>query len=61
MEKSYFILGENVRSFEEEFAAYCGTKYAVGVANGTDALHLACKVLGIGPGDEVLTSTHTAT
>ncbi|MDQ3704331.1 MAG: DegT/DnrJ/EryC1/StrS family aminotransferase [Chloroflexota bacterium] len=61
MEKSYFILGENVRAFEEEFATYCGTKYAVGVANGTDALHLACRVLGIGPGDEVLTSTHTAT
>ncbi len=61
MEHSYFILGENVRAFEEEFADYCGTKYAVGVANGTDALHLACRVLGIGPGDEVLTSTHTAT
>jgi dTDP-4-amino-4,6-dideoxygalactose transaminase len=61
MEHSYFILGENVRAFEEEFAAYCGTKYAVGVANGTDALHLACRVLGIGPGDEVLTATHTAT
>lgn len=61
MEKSYFILGENVRAFEEEFAGYCGTKYAVGVANGTDALHLACRVLGVGPGDEVLTATHTAT
>ena len=61
MERSYFILGENVREFEREFAEYCGTKHAVGVANGTDAIHLACKVLGIGPGDEVLTSTHTAT
>ena len=61
MEHSYFILGDNVRAFEEEFAAHCGTKYAVGVANGTDALHLACRVLGIGPGDEVLTATHTAT
>ncbi|MEO8288853.1 MAG: DegT/DnrJ/EryC1/StrS family aminotransferase [Chloroflexota bacterium] len=61
MEKSYFILGENVAAFEREFADYCGTKYAVGVANGTDAIHLACRALGIGPGDEVLTSTHTAT
>jgi dTDP-4-amino-4,6-dideoxygalactose transaminase len=61
MEKSYFILGENVAAFEREFAAYCGTKYAVGVANGTDAIHLACRALGVGPGDEVITSTHTAT
>jgi dTDP-4-amino-4,6-dideoxygalactose transaminase len=61
MERSYFILGENVAAFEREFAEYCGTKHAIGVANGTDAIHLACKVLGIGPGDEVLTSTHTAT
>lgn len=61
MEHSYFVLGENVKEFEREFAAYCGTRHAVGVANGTDALHLTCRVLGIGPGDEVLTSTHTAT
>ncbi len=61
MEKSYFILGENVAAFEREFAQYCGAKYAVGVANGTDAIHLACRALGIGPGDEVLTATHTAT
>ncbi len=61
MEKSYFILGENVAAFEREFAAYCGTKYAVGVGNGTDAIHLACRALGIGPGDEVVTTTHTAT
>lgn len=61
MEKSYFVLGENVSAFEREFAEYCGMKYAVGVANGTDAIALACKVLGIGQGDEVLTSTHTAT
>src|SRR5215212_123588 len=61
MEKSYFILGENVAAFEREFAAYCGTQYAVGVANGTDAIHLTCRALGIGPGDEVLTTPHTAT
>lgn len=61
MERSYFILGENVAAFEREFAAYCGTKHAIGVGNGTDAIHLACKALGIGPDDEVLTATHTAT
>lgn len=61
MEKSWFILGENVAAFEREFADYCGTKHAIGVSNGTDAIHLACAALGIGLGDEVLTSTHTAT
>ncbi len=61
MEKSYFILGQNVAAFEEEFADHCGTPYAVGVGNGTDAIHLACKALDIGPGDEVLTTPHTAT
>ena len=61
MEKSWFILGENVAQFEREFAAYCGTEYAIGVSNGTDAIHLACMALDIGPGDEVLTSPHTAT
>src|SRR6476469_2953668 len=61
MERSWFILGENVSAFEREFADDCGAKYAVGVSNGTDAIHLACAALGIGVGDEVLTSTHTAT
>jgi dTDP-4-amino-4,6-dideoxygalactose transaminase len=61
MERSWFILGKNVEEFEREFAGYCEAKYAVGVSNGTDAIHLACMALGIGPGDEVLTSTHTAT
>src|SRR5438552_3826173 len=61
MEKSWFILGENVAAFERELADYCGTRYAVGVSSGTDAIHLACRALGIGPGDEVLTSPHTAT
>jgi len=61
MERSWFILGKNVEEFEREFADYCGAKYAVGVSNGTDAIHLACMALGIRPGDEVLTSPHTAT
>lgn len=54
-----FILGEDVRRFEEEFADYCGTRYAVACASGTDALHLAFRALDIGPGDEVIIPAHT--
>jgi dTDP-4-amino-4,6-dideoxygalactose transaminase len=50
-----FILGEEVEAFEKEFAALCVVDHAMGVANGTDALILALRVLGIGPGDEVIT------
>ncbi len=50
-----YILGDALKSFEEEMADYCGVKHAVGVANGTDALILGMKALGIGPGDEVIT------
>src|SRR6267142_451165 len=53
------FLGPHTRAFEEEFAAYCGTRYAVGLANGTDALHLALRAAGIGPGDEVITVSYT--
>ncbi len=51
-----FIGGEACRSFETEFAAFCGTAAACGVANGSDALFLALKALGVGPGDEVVTT-----
>jgi dTDP-4-amino-4,6-dideoxygalactose transaminase len=54
-----FILGENVRGFEEEIARYCGAPFAVGVSSGTDALLLALMALGIGAGDEVVTSPFT--
>jgi dTDP-4-amino-4,6-dideoxygalactose transaminase len=50
-----FILGEAVERFERRFAAFCGVAHAIGVANGTDALSLALRALGVGPGDEVVT------
>ncbi|RYU59012.1 DegT/DnrJ/EryC1/StrS family aminotransferase [Methylolobus aquaticus] len=54
-----FILGPNVQAFEHEAADYLGVKHAIGVASGTDALHLALRAAGIGQGDEVITSPFT--
>jgi len=54
-----FILGEEVRCLEEQLAAYCGARFAVGCASGSDALLLALKALGVGPGDDVLTVPYT--
>ena len=54
-----FIMGEDLINFEEEFASFCNTKYAIGVANGSDALILALRACGIGEGDEVITVPHT--
>ncbi|MGB6041986.1 MAG: DegT/DnrJ/EryC1/StrS family aminotransferase [Pirellulales bacterium] len=54
-----YILGPQVRAFEREISDYCRCRYAVGVGNGTDALHLALRALRIGPGDEVITSPFT--
>jgi len=60
LEKGCFILGEEVERFEGEFAQYCGAGYAVDVASGTEAITVALMALGIGPGDEVITVSHTA-
>lgn len=54
-----FIMGPEVKELESELASYCGARQGIGVASGTDALLLSLKALGIGPGDDVLTSTFT--
>lgn len=59
MNKGNFILGEEVTRFENEFAALNGSRYAVGVANGTDALRLSILACGLGPGDEIITTPFT--
>ena len=55
LRSGWYILGSEVAAFEESFAAVCGVSHCVGVGNGTDALELALRALGIGPGDEVIT------
>lgn len=55
----YYVLGPKVAAFEEALATYCGTKHALGLSSGTDALLLALMALGVGPGDEVLVPTFT--
>lgn len=59
VESARFIHGEDCDLFEKEFAAYCGAGHACGVANGTDALALALRAYGVGPGDEVVTVANT--
>jgi dTDP-4-amino-4,6-dideoxygalactose transaminase len=59
MQSGQFILGPEVKAFEEEFADYCEAKYCVGVGNGLDALHLILRAAGIGDGDEVIVPANT--
>jgi dTDP-4-amino-4,6-dideoxygalactose transaminase len=59
LDSGHFILGKAVSSFEDSFAKFSGTKHAVGVASGTDALHLALRACGIKSGDEVVTTPFT--
>ncbi len=59
LDSGSYIGGEEVESFEAEWAAYCEANHAVGVGNGLDALHLALKALGVGPGDEVIVPSNT--
>ncbi len=59
LESGWYILGDEVDAFEQEYAAYCEAKHCVGVANGLDALHLALLALGIGAGDEVIVPSNT--
>ena len=59
IDSSKFILGPEVAAFEREFADYCGAAHAVGVANGTDAITIALRALGVGPGDEVVVPSFT--
>jgi dTDP-4-amino-4,6-dideoxygalactose transaminase len=59
LESRRYILGHEVSAFEQEFAAYCGAEHAVGVANGTDAITIALRAMGVGPGDEVVVPSFT--
>jgi dTDP-3-amino-3,4,6-trideoxy-alpha-D-glucose transaminase len=59
LDSGRYILGPEVDAFESEFAAYCGTRHAVGVANGTDAITIALRAMGVGPGDDVIVPSFT--
>src|SRR5437588_9421821 len=59
IQEADFILGREVSLFEEEFAAFCEAKYAVGMDSGTSALELALRAFDIGPGDEVITAANS--
>ena len=59
LESGQYVLGPMLKKFEGELAQFHGTKFAIGVGNGTDALWLTFKALGIGPGDECITTANT--
>ena len=60
LESGWYILGKETEAFEREFARYIGAPHCIGVNRGTDALHLALRACGVGPGDSVVTVSHTA-
>ena len=59
MESGWFVLGKEVEAFEAEYAAFCGTKHCVGLANGLEALELVLRAWDLGPGDEVIVPSNT--
>ena len=59
LDSTQFVLGPDVKAFEDRFAAYCGARHAIGVNTGTSAIHLALLAAGVGPGDEVITTPFT--
>jgi dTDP-4-amino-4,6-dideoxygalactose transaminase len=59
LDSERYILGPEVSAFEREFASYCGAGHAVGVANGTDAITIALRAMGVGPGDDVVVPSFT--
>src|ERR1035437_998964 len=59
LRSTQFIMGPNVKAFEQEVAHYLGAKHAIAVNSGTDALVIGLRALGVGPGDEVITTTFT--
>jgi perosamine synthetase len=60
LDSGWFIHGKYLKEFEEKFAKFVGTKFAIGVSSGTAAIHVALKALGVGEGDEVILPSHTA-
>lgn len=56
---AWYLLGEQLTSFEKAYAQFVGAKHCIGVANGLDALHLSLRAMGVGPGDEVIVPSHT--
>lgn len=56
IDEARYILGQEVAEFEDQFANYCGARHCIGMANGTEAIHMALRALDIGPGDEVITA-----
>ncbi len=59
VDSGHYVLGREVEAFEREFASYCGAEHAIGVANGTEAITIALRAMGVGPGDEVVVPSFT--